>query len=117
MNTLDLAELYPCNWNYGNAIHDGYRILGLVSLRRGDLDRAAWFLLDASKSKGSMQLNTFGPNLDLANRLLRQGRDKEVLAYLEQVQHFWQFHEGTLPRWIDEIKRGKSPRLVKATDF
>ena len=31
---LNLASTYRCNWNYGNAIHDANRYLGLISLKK-----------------------------------------------------------------------------------
>jgi hypothetical protein len=37
---LTLASTYHCNWNYGNAIHDTNRYLGLVSLRHGNMREA-----------------------------------------------------------------------------
>ena len=113
---LDLAEIYTCNWNHGNAIHDGYRILGLVSLKHGNLSRAAWFLLDASETKGSVQLNSFGPNFDLANNLLRNGKQWEVISYLKSVESFWESDDGKIANWIAEIEQGKIPHLTKNAD-
>ena len=49
---LELAAVYRCNWNYGNAIHDANRYLGLASLRAGKVDEAAKFLVLAGKSTG-----------------------------------------------------------------
>src|SRR5262249_41988818 len=43
----------------GNAIHDGHEVLGLVALRRGDLDRAKRELLLAGETPGSPQLDSF----------------------------------------------------------
>jgi hypothetical protein len=75
---LELAVVYRCNWNYGNAIHDANRYLGLASLRAGKVDEAANFLVLASKSTGSPQLDTFGPELDLADALLKRGKTQAV---------------------------------------
>ena len=52
LNAVEIAESYayemletaetekkdPCNWNYGNAIHQSHNILGRVALRRDDID-------------------------------------------------------------------------------
>src|SRR5882672_2681856 len=53
---LDLAKVYRCNWNYGNAIHNGNQVRGLILLRAGDLDGATAALLEAGKATGSPQL-------------------------------------------------------------
>jgi hypothetical protein len=37
---LARAERFHWDWNYGNAIHDGNQYLGLIQLRRGDVDGA-----------------------------------------------------------------------------
>jgi len=42
---LALADIYKCNWNYGNAIHDANRILGLISLNSGNIEDASYNLL------------------------------------------------------------------------
>src|SRR5579859_2182957 len=70
---LELANTYRCNWNYGNAVHDANRYLGLISLKKGDTDAAVVYLREAGKSTGSPQLDSFGPELDLANELLKRG--------------------------------------------
>lgn len=108
---LELAKIYRCNWNYGNAIHDSNRFLGLLSLKGGDLDKAADYLLLSGKSTGSPQLNTFGPTLDLANSLLKQGKRDVVLTYLGDVQSFWKMNGGLLEEWLEKIKKGETPEL------
>jgi len=52
---LELANTYRCNWNYGNAVHDANRYLGLISLKKGDTDAAVVYLREAGKSTGSPQ--------------------------------------------------------------
>jgi hypothetical protein len=57
-------------------------VLGQVALRRGDAKKAASFLLAAGKTWGSPQLNSFGPNMPLANDLLAAGVDPQFGANL-----------------------------------
>lgn len=108
---LELASVYRCNWNYGNAIHDTNRILGLISLKSGDPDAAADFLLKAGKSTGSPQLNTFGPELDLANELLQRGKVDAVKAYLTDIKSFWEMNNGQVDSWLAAIDKGEKPEL------
>lgn len=108
---LELADIYRCNWNYGNAIHDANRILGLISLKDGNIDEAVKYLLASGKSTGSPQLDTFGPELDLANELLKLGKKEEVKAYLLDISSFWEMDDGSVDRWVKEIANGELPEL------
>jgi len=53
-------------------------VLGRLALRDGNIAAAKAFLLEAGKSTGSPQMNSFGPNLSLAKDLLQKG-EKEVV--------------------------------------
>lgn len=108
---LILANTFPCNWNYGNAVHDANRYMGLISYRKGKLERAVMYLVEAGKTPGSMQLNTFGPELDLANLLLKKGKKAAVLSYLNNIHTFWKSNDQRVTRWIANIERGKTPIL------
>jgi hypothetical protein len=110
---LEAAELYRCDWNYGNAVHDGNRFLGLVSLNTGDSNAAATYLAKAGKSGGSPQLNTFGPRFDLANELLKQGQIEPVKAYLKDIKRFWEMDNGQVEEWLGSIDRGEMPDLSR----
>lgn len=112
---LGLAAVYRCNWNFGNAIHDTNRVLGLVSLKSGDIDTAADYLLKAGKSTGSPQLNSFGPELDLANELLQLGKVDAVKSYLKDIKSFWEMDNGQVDAWLAEIEKGGKPQLDRFT--
>jgi tetratricopeptide (TPR) repeat protein len=113
---LALAAVYEGNWNYGNAIHDGYRYLGLISYDRGDLDEAAEYLKKSSESTGSPQLDTFGPELDLASLLLQEGKVEEVSIYLKGIRKFWEMDNGAIDSWLEQINNGERPELSRFGD-
>jgi hypothetical protein len=110
---LELAKIYRCNWNYGNAIHDSNRMLGLISLNEGNIELATEYLLKAGKSTGSPQLDTFGPELDLANQLLKSGKTNEVVAYLKDIEKFWDGNDGKIQGWIESIEKGEQPEITR----
>lgn len=114
---LGLAKIYRCNWNYGNAIHESNRILGMMSLEDGNIDEAAMYLLRAGKSSGSPQLNTFGPRLDLADALLKLGKDSEVRTYLSDIGSFWTWDEGRIEYWLSSLENGERPELSHYSDY
>ncbi len=104
---LDASAEAVQNWNYGNAVHHGNLTLGHVALLRGNLDKAENFLLKAGKTPGSPQLNSFGPNMLLAQELLKKGRKGAVIEYLELCGKFW--NNSKLDQWIAEINEGEIP--------
>jgi hypothetical protein len=108
---LDLATTYRCNWNYGNAVHDANRYLGLVSLRHDSVKEAAAFLLAAGNTPGSPQLDSFGPELDLADQLLKRGQTGPVKEYLTDIKVFWKGGDRVVDRWLAAIARGERPTL------
>ncbi len=113
---LELATHYQGNWNFGNAIHDGYRYLGLIGYSQGDLNRAAEYLVKSSESTGSPQLDTFGPELDLANLLLQEGKTEEVKIYLNGIKRFWEMDNGVIDNWLEQINNGERPELSRFGD-
>ncbi len=89
----------PRSWQYGNIIHEANQILGLAALQEGRVREAGRFLLAAGKTPGSPQLDSFGPNMVLAQALLARGERRVVLEYLELVARFWAHTpEATLKR-------------------
>ena len=106
---LALADGYPQDWNYGNAIHDGHLVLGRVALALGDVEKAKDELLAAGRTPGSPQLNSFGPNMRLAEDLLRVGERDVVLQYFELCDTFWEMNRGRLSQWSAEVQDGRAP--------
>lgn len=110
---LNLAPQYKSDWNYGNAIHQANFYLGLVAVEENKIEAAKEYLLKAAKTPGSPQLNTFGPNMLLAKRLLEKEETTVVLTYIEACKKFWSiwlrfFH---IRRWKKEIKKGLIPNF------
>ena len=108
---LGTAGGYKDDWNYGNAIHQANILLGRISLRRGNTDAAKRYLLSAGRTCGSPQLNSFGPNMTLANEMLATGQTSTVLEYLELCSVFWKSDFGKLDKWTTDIIGGQRPRF------
>ena len=104
-----LTPKYKGDWNYGNAIQDSNVVLGRLALRDGDIAAAKAFLLEAGKSTGSPQMNSFGPNLSLANDLLQKGEKDVVIEHLKACKKFWEMDRGRLDDWIALVKAGRTP--------
>ena len=97
--------------NRGNSIHIGHMILGRVALTRGDRKRARAELLLSGQTPGSPNLNSFGPNMSLANDLLQAGERECVLAYFEECRKFWNRHFSKLDNWSADVKAGRMPEF------
>ncbi|MCM2321961.1 MAG: hypothetical protein NDJ90_01730 [Oligoflexia bacterium] len=120
-DVLKHAECCKTNWDYGNAIHLGHIALGRFAFFSGDLASAKNQLLEAGKTPGSPQLNSFGPDWKLANDLLHHGERETVLRYIDLCSKFWKDDSGDPRRelafWTNQIKNGKSPNLTEFVYF
>ena len=106
---LDLAQSLERDWNYGNAIHDGNMVLGRLALVHGDKEEAKRRLLEAGKTPGSPQLNSFGPNMSLARELLVAGEREVVIEYFRRCLGFWEHGRERLKDWIALVEGGRLP--------
>jgi len=86
-------------------LHDANMVIGLVALRKGDLDRAKRFLL-ASVPSGPFRLATSGPNLTLAKELLNKGEGSTVVEYLERLRLVWGEGADLIAKWVAVIRNG-----------
>lgn len=109
---LKNAEQYKTDWNYGNAVHQANLALGRQALRDGDMAAARGFLLAAGHTRGSPQLDTFGPNMLLAKEMLEKGESATVLEYFEACRKFWRMDNGALDVWADMVRDGKRPNFM-----
>ena len=106
---LKMAPDFQGNWNYGNAIQDGNLVLGRIAVRNGQIEQARKYLIEAGKSPGSPQMDSFGPNMSLAKDLLEKGERDTVLQYFELCHRFWKMDYGKLDEWSKEVRAGDIP--------
>jgi hypothetical protein len=106
---LSLAEQFSADWYYGNAVHHGHLVLGEVALARGDQSGAVTELLAAGRTRGSPQLNSFGPNMRLAKALLEAGERASVLEFLQSCESFWALGHRQLQDWAELVRTGGNP--------
>jgi hypothetical protein len=117
---LAAAPRFPCDWNYGNAVHNANAVLGLIALQEGDRAAAVRHLLAAGRSRGSPQLDTFGPSLLLAKRLAEAGEFDAVATYVRSIRRFWEAKEPTIlgflglggkpmTGWLETLAAGRVP--------
>lgn len=106
---LALADFHAEDWNYGNAVHKSHALLGRIALRAGDVDGAKKELLLAGQTPGSPQLNSFGPDFDLAEELLDRGEVSSVQEYLKLCGKFWK--NPCVDYWLSELEAGRRPKM------
>lgn len=109
--SLAEAERFPKDWNHGNAVHHGNSVLGLCALEQGDLKLAGEYLIEAGRTQGSPQLDSFGPNMLLAKSLVEKGEDEKVLEYFSLCRKFWKSGAARLDRWSMDVKAGNIPEF------
>ena len=103
------AQQNPKGWNYGNAIYDGHAALGLVALRKNDIGAARKELLESGKTPGSPQLDSFGPDMTLANELLKKGERDVVIEYFGLCRSLWKSGAAQLDAWTETVRKGETP--------
>lgn len=106
---LEMAKTRTDDWNYGNAIHASNQVLGRIALAQGDLAEAKKRLLDSANSKGSPQMNSFGPDMRLAKELLEKGEKKVVVEYFNRCRTFWKMGDEQLTSWTESVTNGQTP--------
>jgi hypothetical protein len=115
----------PKSWQYGNIIHEANQILGLAALQEGRVEDAKRYLIEAGKTPGSPQLDSFGPNMVLAQQLLDRGENDSVIQYLDLVSRFWghtseeelKKMEKKKPGISESIKRGDKENLAQIAQW
>ena len=112
-----LARNYKDDWNYGNAVQDSNQVLGRIALAEGDVAEARKRLLASADSKGSPQMNSFGPNMQLAKDLLEQGEGEVVLEYFERCGTFWKMGTDRLAAWKQTVEQGEIPAFGASLDY
>lgn len=112
-----LAEKHPSNWNHGNAIQDSNQVLGMIALAAGRVEEAKERLLASARSEGSPQMNSFGPNMRLAKKLLESGEKEVVLEYFGLCRNFWKMGRDKLTTWEKAATQGIVPSFGANLDY
>ena len=113
---LQEASLQKKDWNRGNDIFFGNFILGRLALKAGEIEQAKHFLIEAGKTPGSPQLNSFGPNMTLAKELLEKGQTEAVLEFFGLCARFWRY-QPRLSEWTATVKQGTIPDFGANLDY
>jgi hypothetical protein len=74
-------------------------------------------LLDAGKTPGSPQLDSFGPNMELAHELLQKGEKDVVLQYFDLCAKFWTMGGASLDSWRQTVKAGGTPDFGPSLNY
>jgi tetratricopeptide (TPR) repeat protein len=109
--SLKTAANTKPDWNSGNAINHANNTLGRIALKNGDTKKADEYLLKAGETPGSPQLNSFGPNMSLAQELLKAGEKDTVLQYFALCRKFWKMGGDRLDEWTKQVKAGQFPQF------
>ena len=108
---LQASAARPKDRSYGYYIHQGNIVLGRVALKQKHTKLANEYLLKAGHVSASQQLSSFGPNMSLANELLKAGQKAVVLQYFELCYKFWDMGRDRLEEWTKQVKAGKTPQF------
>jgi hypothetical protein len=104
-------------WNQGNRTHYGHVTLGRIALAESNIEEAKYRLIAAATITGSPQLDSFGPDMTLAEELLGAGEREVVLKYFELCSSFWEMGQEELADWTALVKAGRTPDLSDSQPF
>ena len=79
--------------------------------RKGDVAAAIVHLKQSGETKGSPQLNSFGPSMQLARALIQVNEIPPVLHYFKQCREFWQSGDAWLNVYEAKVRRGAVPNF------
>jgi hypothetical protein len=99
-------------WYYGNVVHEANQIMGLAVLNEGHVQEADQYLLAAGRTPGSPQIDSFGPNMMLAQQLLNHGQSQTVIEYLRLVAVFWAHDSEADLQRLEKFKPGLSAQVI-----
>lgn len=91
----------------GQMLHDYHTLIGRHALREGAIDEAKRHLLLSLEVSPSPMMTSFGPNMELAAELLKQGEKDTVLRYLDGSAKIWR--DKSIQRWKKETSENKKP--------
>jgi beta-lactamase regulating signal transducer with metallopeptidase domain len=101
----------------GDLVYNGNFVLGMIAVKKGDIEAAEKYLLAAGDTTGSPVLNSFGPNMSLAKELLDRGRRDTVLTFLKKCYLFWNKSTSPCGKWIQELEEGKKPDFRRNLNY
>ena len=87
----------------------GNHVLGMLALKRGDVNSAKRYLIESAKTPGSWALNGIRPpNIALAYELLALGEREAVYEYLDLCKVFSK-KDAMIESWKAAIRAGSIP--------
>lgn len=135
---LQEAEKYKQDWNYGNAIYYSNLALSEMAYIEGDKVKARNYLIKASQTPGSPQLNSFGPFNSSFNKYLvylaQNGEKESLVQFAKNCRNFLntksdikmsekdkrnedevtQSNLLSIERFIKQIESGQTPDFKKS---
>ena len=93
----------------GDGVYYGNHVLGMLALKRGDVNSAKRYLIESAKTPGSWALNGIRPpNIALAYELLALGEREAVYEYLDLCKVFSK-KDAMIESWKAAIRAGSIP--------
>ena len=93
----------------GQMLHDYHTLIGRHAIRDGKIEEAKKHLMLSIDVNPSAVMTSFGPNMELAVDLLKQGEKDAVLRYLDGCAEFWK--DEPIQLWKTKISENKMPSL------
>ncbi len=96
----------------GDSLHLGHTVLGHLALAAGEVDAAKRHLLASVAVAPTARLESFGPDMSLAARLLAHGERACVREALSRARALWKMGQARLWAWEEALRVGERPTFV-----
>ena len=101
----------------GRGLYCAYSIFGMHAISNGELDVAGQWLLKAGRTHPTPARSSFGPNMILANELLKRGENRPVLGFLNDCRSTWDLGLEKIALWTSKIEAGEHPDFCANLDY
>ncbi|MDW3650318.1 MAG: hypothetical protein R8P61_24805 [Bacteroidia bacterium] len=108
-NYIYQPKFFPDKSLMSVAKHKLHTGKGRLALKAKQLEEAKEHLLNSAKISGAPTLNSFGPNMSLAQKLIEEGESEVVLTYFELCGEFWKNKFDKTDLWKEAIENGEMP--------
>jgi hypothetical protein len=119
LSLIDKANENKIIGLYGFVMHITTTYLGLIALKKNEIELAKEHLINSLLVPTSPYLKSAGPNMLVAKKLLALGETDVVSDYIKLCEANWGFPLRIfyIGKWKRALKKGKTPDFKHYTDI
>ena len=104
-----LSKLTLIGGSCHSYVNTSNTVKGRFALKENELELAKSYLMKSAMVESTPTLSSFGPNMSLANDLLKINEKEIVIKYLDECKRFWEHDSGRIEKWKGQIVSEQFP--------